>query len=419
MSSRANRRGEPIERVAEQALVRLAPVAERGREVDRDLHRLAVESGPRRLRLERERHAVALAESEPDQVALRGRPTCFVEQQSRRCLQLDDRFGRRLGETLAGPDVPRHAGPAPRIDLQLSGDERLDLAVRCDPLLLAVSLVLAADQLGAIERTRRCEHLHLLVLQEARLVPDRRLHGQECDDLQQVVLEHVADRTDRVVERAPALHADLLRHRDLHAADVAPVPDRFEQGVREAEDEEVLDGLLAEVVVDAEDVLLGEHLMQHLVQFERRCEVSTEGLLDDDAAPPVETDGRQRLGHGREHRRRDRHVVDGNFRLVLVEAVLERLPRRRVGVVALDQVEPIAEPLEHVIVDLLHVLADRVGGVLPEVVVRPVATGDADDRHLELVAALHVVERREQLALSQVAGGAEQDEGVGVRQPTR
>ena len=59
------------ERVAEQPLVRLAAIAERRGEVDRHVHRLAVEVRPRRLGLQRERHAVVLAEPEADEVALR------------------------------------------------------------------------------------------------------------------------------------------------------------------------------------------------------------------------------------------------------------------------------------------------------------------------------------------------------------
>ena len=40
--------------------------------------------------------------------------------------------------------------------------------------------------------------------------------------------------------------------------DVVPVPERLEDPVGEAEDQEVLDRLLAEVVVDAVDLLLDE-----------------------------------------------------------------------------------------------------------------------------------------------------------------
>ena len=53
-------------------------------------------------------------------------------------------------------------------------------------------------------------------------------------------------------------------------------------------------------------------------------------------------------------------------------------------------------------------------GVLAEARVGPVAPGHADDRDAEHAVAFEVVERREQLALRQVAGGAEEDQDVGL-----
>ena len=52
--------------------------------------------------------------------------------------------------------------------------------------------------------------------------------------------------------------ADVLGRGDLDVVDVVAVPDRLEQPVGEAEREHVLDGLLAQVVVDAEDLVLVE-----------------------------------------------------------------------------------------------------------------------------------------------------------------
>ena len=65
-----------------------------------------------------------------------------------------------------------------------------------------------------------------------------------------------------LVVRAATLDADLLGHGDLHVVDVLPVPQRLEDAVGEAEDEQVLDRLLAEVVVDAIDLLLDERGVQ-------------------------------------------------------------------------------------------------------------------------------------------------------------
>ena len=69
--------------------------------------------------------------------------------------------------------------------------------------------------------------------------------------------------------------------------DELAVPDRLEDAVREAQREQVLDRLLAEVVVDPEDLALVEGLLQLGVQRLGRLEVAAEGLLDDQARPAL------------------------------------------------------------------------------------------------------------------------------------
>ena len=86
------------------------------------------------------------------------------------------------------------------------------------------------------------------------------LHGGQRHELEQVVLNDVAGRTDAVVVARARSDADVFGHRDLHGIDVVGLPQRLEHGVGEAHRHDVLDGFLAQVVVDAEDVLLVEDL---------------------------------------------------------------------------------------------------------------------------------------------------------------
>ena len=72
--------------------------------------------------------------------------------------------------------------------------------------------------------------------------------------MQDVVRDHVAQAAGVLVVAAAPLDAEGLRHRDLHVIDVAAVPDRLENAVGEAENQNVLDGLFAEVMVDAVDL---------------------------------------------------------------------------------------------------------------------------------------------------------------------
>ena len=60
-----------------------------------------------------------------------------------------------------------------------------------------------------------------------------------------MILHYVTQSSHSVVEGAPVVDAEVLSHRDLHGGDVIPVPDGLEQGVREAEEVNVQDWLLA------------------------------------------------------------------------------------------------------------------------------------------------------------------------------
>ena len=137
--------------------------------------------------------------------------------------------------------------------------------------LVAVAAELAADHvlLGLIG-PNRAQHLGLLVADGLGVRRRRRLHRQVADDLQQVVLDDVADDAGLVVELAAALHAEALGHGDLHVLDVVAVPDRLEERVGEAEIQDVLHRLLAEVVIDAEDGRFGKDLVEDAVQLLRR-----------------------------------------------------------------------------------------------------------------------------------------------------
>jgi hypothetical protein len=88
-------------------------------------------------------------------------------------------------------------------------------------------------------------------------------------------------RSDHVQITAAA-DPDVLGRGDLDVIDVVAVPHRLEQGVGESQRHQVLDGLLAQVVIDAEDLVLLEDLQQLRVQRPGRGQVIAERLLDDD-----------------------------------------------------------------------------------------------------------------------------------------
>jgi len=62
-------------------------------------------------------------------------------------------------------------------------------------------------------------------------------------------------------------------------------PDRLEYRIRKTERDDVLQRLLGDVVVDAEDLLFLEELAEELVEASGMPDVVAEGLLDEDARP--------------------------------------------------------------------------------------------------------------------------------------
>ena len=66
---------------------------------------------------------------------------------------------------------------------------------------------------------------------------------------------------------------------------MAAIPDRLEDAVAEPQGQDVLDGLLAEIMIDAVDLALVENGRYFPVQGAGAFEITAERLLDDHAAP--------------------------------------------------------------------------------------------------------------------------------------
>jgi hypothetical protein len=290
--------------VDQQALVGFGAALLEGRlqvEVQRDLLHLHAAAGflghelqlDRFLRLQFDHEAVG------DAAGRAG------EQRERRVGEFDDDLRRAARHALAGAQVERHLGPAPGVDEGAQGDEGFGLAVGRDVLFFVVArhFLVAADaaavlaahrvarDVGQAEAAQRAQHLQLFVAHGVRRQRGRRLHRDDAQQLQQVVLDHVAHRAGAVVEAGAAADADFLGHRDLHARDVRRAPQRFQDRVPEAQHHQVLHGFLAEVVVDAVDLRFGEVLADRLVDLDRRREVGAERLFQHDAGVGVDQAG--------------------------------------------------------------------------------------------------------------------------------
>ena len=87
------------------------------------------------------------------------------------------------------------------------------------------------------------------------------------------------------------------------------VPERLQEGIGEAEEEQVLHRVLAEIMVDAEDRRLVEVAEQDAIEVLGRGEVPAERFFDDDAATPGAARLAQLFHDHCEHRGRDGQVM--------------------------------------------------------------------------------------------------------------
>src|SRR2546427_794398 len=145
--------------------------------------------------------------------------------------------------------------------------------------------ILTADRRRRLRRQNRAQHFRLLVSEPLGIEDGGRLHGDDSQQLQDVVLDHVAHDADLFVEPAAPAYAHVLDERNLDVIHIAPVPDRFEDRVGEPKYQHVLHGLLAEVVVDPVHRLLTNGPVNEDVQAARRCFVPAERFFNDDAGP--------------------------------------------------------------------------------------------------------------------------------------
>ena len=74
-----------------------------------------------------------------------------------------------------------------------------------------------------------------------------------------MVLHHVAQRAGAVVEIAARTHPNAFGDGDLDVGDALAPPQRLEQGIAETQRRQVLHRRLAQVVIDAQGLLLAEH----------------------------------------------------------------------------------------------------------------------------------------------------------------
>lgn len=95
--------------------------------------------------------------------------------------------------------------------------------------------------------------LGLFAVHCTKIPPSGRFHGEESDDLEQMILDYVTQAACGLVKGAALPYAETLREGDLDAGHVVTIPDRLKEGIGKAEIENIHDRFPPEEVIDAED----------------------------------------------------------------------------------------------------------------------------------------------------------------------
>ncbi len=292
-------RGVTDHGVEDEAFVGLGAGASEARAVvEVHFDRFETELRPRALRLDAQGDAF-VGLNPDDQNVCAGSGVCGVEEDSWGAFEMDGDFPAVLGHAFANPHIKRDAGPAPVVDLEFHRNKGFCLRLRVDAFLVAVGggrfpHDIAGDVLSAhdIREDRGCiffsegpHHLELFVADAIRTEVGWGFHGDEAQELEEMVLNHVAEGAGCVVIRAPFFYAHRFARGDLDMVDESVIPEWLKNGIGEPQHHDVLGGLFAEVMIDSVDGVLVEDVAHCLVEGVGGCLILPERFLDDDAGP--------------------------------------------------------------------------------------------------------------------------------------
>ena len=106
-----------------------------------------------------------------------------------------------------------------------------------------------------------------------------------AEHLQKIALSDIAQRPHVIVKPTTVLDAEGLKQSDMDALHEMAIPFPFEQVVPETERQNVLQHLLAKIVVNAEDLFFFKQFRETRVKRFPCFLVAPERLFDDDTRP--------------------------------------------------------------------------------------------------------------------------------------
>ena len=226
-------------------------------------------------------------------------PTAGCLKNSVRCgakIDLNVTFAR--GQTFACANVEGHASPTPIGNFCAQRYKGFGAAVGVDASFLVVAIdrlamhiaraVLAAHYMLAQcfggPRFEGAQDFEFLIANGVGMRIDGRLHGNGAQQLQCVVLHHVAQGAGVFIKRTALFDTQLFGNGDLNVGNVLTAPQGFKQGIAKTHGKQVLYRRLAQVVVNSENLVLFKDLAHALVDELVGLEVVAQRLFQNDAS---------------------------------------------------------------------------------------------------------------------------------------
>src|SRR5262245_55057538 len=101
-----------------------------------------------------------------------------------------------------------------------------------------------------------------------------------------MILDDVAQRSCTVIIGAAlAFHSDAFGNSDLNVVNIGAIENGLEDQVSESKCQDILNRFLAEIVIDAKDLVFVQHPFDRFVQFNGAGQVMPEWFFKDDSNP--------------------------------------------------------------------------------------------------------------------------------------
>ncbi len=230
-----------------------------------------------------------------------------------------------------------------------------------------------------------------------------------------MVLHHVTQGADAVVEGPALFDTDVLGDGDLDVGDGFTAPKGFEQRVAKAQGKQVLDRRFPKIVIDAKHLLLGKTSAHAFIDRPIRLQILPQRFFQNDAHPWAVQSGRGKLlANGGEKRRCGGDVNHHRVGISLLQSGLQRLVGRRQGKIHALVFEQGGKALELLGAwplgqfDLTQTFLHE----MPVLGVTHGVTTNADDAPMlrQTAVSERLKQRRHQLAPSEAPRAAKQDQ---------